>query len=244
MAKLSVNINKIATLRNSRGTDSPNLIQMAKKIVDFGAEGITIHPRADRRHITPKDAVDVKKNITEVEVNFEGDIREEFLELVFDLKPTQCTLVPVKPGEITSNHGWELDKWGFLLKPVIDKLRNLGIRSSIFMHPNDTSSIPLLSKLQPDRIELFTEPFAHAFLFNQNELDKEIEKLAFFAQKAKEQGIGINAGHDLTHENLPVLLEAIPYIEEVSIGHHLISYAIEVGLEKAVQIYLKASNIN
>lgn len=242
MAYLSVNINKIATLRNSRGGENPNLVKTALKLVEMGVDGITIHPRADQRHITPQDVIDISNNIHSVERNFEGDLREEFLEMVFAHKPQQCTLVPVKPGEITSNHGWDLEKWGFLLSPIIERLRSENIRSSLFMHPEDTRSLSYLEKIKPDRIELFTEPYANAFEDGAQSSDKALSNLKEFAYSAHNMGIEINAGHDLTHINLPPLLQQIPIIKEVSIGHHLICHAIDVGLPKAVADYLDASH--
>ena len=163
MAKLSVNVNKIATLRNSRGGNEPDLMRFVQRIVALGAEGITVHPRADRRHITPEDARAVAREVRTVETNFEGDIREEFLDLVLECRPTQCTLVPVKPGEITSNHGWEVRRWSFLLGPVIARLKDEGIRVSLFVEAGDLESVRATAALGGDRIEIYTEPYAEAF---------------------------------------------------------------------------------
>lgn len=242
MARLSVNVNKIATLRNSRMGKEPDLLRLTQDIVRYGAEGITIHPRADQRHITPADVVTIATHIKEVEVNFEGDLREEFLGHVLTHKPAQCTLVPVKPGEVTSNHGWDLQQWGFILSPVIAKIKSAGPRVSLFMHPDDQSSLPLLSEVKADRVELYTEPYARAFAEGGKALDHALGQLKDFSQEALRQGYVLNAGHDLTIENLPLLIKTIPEIDEVSIGHHLVAYAIEVGLKKAVADYLAASH--
>ena len=240
MAKLSVNVNKIATLRNSRGGDEPNLMRSAKHIVSFGAEGITVHPRADRRHITPEDARAVAREIKTVETNFEGDLREEFIDLVLECKPTQCTLVPVKPGEITSNHGWEVKHWAFLLAPVIARMKQDGIRVSLFVEAGDLESVRETASIGADRIEIYTEPYAEAFA--RGDVDKELRKVIQSAEEAARCGVGVNAGHDLTHENLPLLVRQVPNLAEVSIGHHLISHALWVGMEKSVHDYLQATH--
>lgn len=246
MARLSVNVNKIATLRNSRMGKEPDLLRLTQDIVRFGAEGITLHPRADQRHITPEDVVTLATHIKDVELNFEGDLREEFLAHVLRHKPAQCTLVPVKPGEVTSCHGWDLGQWGFILAPVIAKIKSAGPRVSLFMHPDDVGSLAHLSEVGADRVELYTEPYAHAFgqthAEGQKPLDHALGKLQEFSQEALRQGYVLNAGHDLTLDNLPLLIKTIPEIDEVSIGHHLVAYAIEVGLERAVRDYLAASH--
>lgn len=234
MARLSVNVNKIALLRNARGGDAaPHLLDLAKKIVGWGAEGITVHPRADRRHVTPQDARDVAREIRSVETNFEGDTREEFLDLVFECKPSQCTLVPVKPGELTSNHGWDLERWGFLVGPIIRRVRDAGVRVSVFVDP-EPGMVRLAAELGAHRVELYTEPFARAF-FGMGDLASEILRLVESAEAAGESGIGLNAGHDLTTSNLGVLLDAVPDILEVSIGHHLVAQALEDGLPSTVR---------
>lgn len=240
MAKLSVNVNKIATLRNSRGGDAPALLPLAHRIVGYGAEGITVHPRADRRHITPEDARAIAREIRSVETNFEGDVREEFLDLVLECRPTQCTLVPVKPGEITSNHGWDVPRWAFLLEGVIRKLCDAGVRVSLFVEAGDQESVRYAAKLGAQRIELYTEPYAAAF--SRGDYLSELDRLKRSADVAREVGIGINAGHDLTVENLGPLVAAIPDLAEVSIGHHLICRALEWGLEAAVRDYLGAAH--
>ena len=240
MAKLSVNVNKIATLRNSRGGDEPNLMRFAHRIVSLGAEGITIHPRADRRHIAPEDARDVVHEIKTVETNFEGDIREEFLDLVLECRPTQCTLVPVYPGEITSNHGWDVRRWSFLLSPVITRLKEEGIRVSLFVEAGDIESVRETAAIGGDRIEIYTEPYATAF--QQGNVDETLRKVMLSAEEAGRLGVGVNAGHDLTNENLPLLVKKVPNLAEVSIGHHLMSHALDVGMDRAVRDYLQAAH--
>lgn len=235
--KLSVNVNKIALLRNSRGHDAPNVLSFAQKIVSYGAHGITVHPRADRRHITPDDARAVSRHITTVETNFEGDLREEFLELTLDLKPTQCTLVPVTPGEITSHRGWDVAKWGFVLEAVVRRLKKEGIRTSLFVEA-DPAVIPGVAALGADRIEIYTGPYAEAF--ERGDHRAELDRIAATARAAAAAGVGVNAGHDLTIDNLGPLVREVPEIQEVSIGHHLTIRALEVGMRQAVADYLAA----
>ena len=240
MAKLSVNVNKIATLRNSRGGAEPDLMRFVHRIVGLGADGITVHPRADRRHITPEDARDVVREVTTVETNFEGDVREEFIDLVLECRPTQCTLVPVKPGEITSNHGWEVGRWAFLLAPVVARMKQEGIRVSLFVEAGDVASVREAAALGADRIELYTEPYAGSF--GRANLEAELAKVKRSAEEALKLGVGVNAGHDLTHENLPLLVEQVPNLAEVSIGHHLMAHALSVGMDRAVADYLAAAH--
>jgi pyridoxine 5-phosphate synthase len=240
MAKLSVNVNKIATLRNSRGGDEPNLLRFVHRIVSLGAEGITVHPRADRRHITPEDARAVAREVKSVETNFEGDVREEFLDLVLACRPAQCTLVPVKPGEVTSNHGWDVRQWSFLLAPVIARLQQEGIRVSLFVEAGDLESVRATAAIGGDRIEIYTEPYAEAF--QRGNVEEELRKVIASAEEAGRLGVGVNAGHDLTHVNLPLLVQRVPNLAEVSIGHHLMSHALEVGMAKAVADYLQAAH--
>lgn len=238
MVRLSVNVNKIALLRNSRGGEGPNVLEHAKAIVEFGADGITVHPRADRRHITPDDAAAIAAHITTVETNFEGDIREEFLDLCLRLRPTQATLVPVSFGELTSHRGWDARHWGFLLQPVIARLKEEGIRVSLFV-AGDAEQIPRIAEIGADRIELYTAPYADAF--HRGDYAAELDKLVATAEAASRYGLGVNAGHDLKLANLPVLAKAIPQLKEVSIGHYLVAYALEVGMERAVRDYRKAA---
>lgn len=235
--KLSVNVNKIALLRNSRGHDVPNVLSFAQKIVSYGAHGITIHPRADRRHITPDDARAVARHITTVETNFEGDIREEFLELTLALRPTQCTLVPVSPGELTSHRGWDVATWRFLLEPVVKRLKKEGIRTSLFVEA-DPAVVPVVADLGADRIEIYTGPYAMAF--DRGDYRAELDKIVATTKAAIAAGLGVNAGHDLTVQNLGPLVREAPEILEVSIGHHLTAHALEVGMRQAVADYLEA----
>jgi pyridoxine 5-phosphate synthase len=240
MAKLSVNVNKIATLRNSRGGDAPNLMDFVRRIVGYGADGITVHPRADQRHITPADARAVAREVRSVETNFEGDVREEFLDLVLECRPTQCTLVPVKPGEVTSNHGWQVRDWAYLLAPVVARIKAEGVRVSLFVEAGDLDSARAAAEVGADRIEIFTEPYAHAFL--RGEPGAELERVARSAEAAAACGLQVNAGHDLTHLNLPLMVTRIANLAEVSIGHHLVCHALDVGMEAAVRDYLRAAH--
>jgi pyridoxine 5-phosphate synthase len=239
MAKLSVNVNKIATLRNSRGGGTPDLMGFVAHILAFGAQGITVHPRADRRHITPDDARAVARGVKTVETNFEGDVREEFLDLVLECRPTQCTLVPVQPGEVTSNHGWAVSRWAFLLAPVVARLKEEGVRVSLFVEAGDIGSVRAASSIGADRIEIYTEPYAAAFL--RGETGAALDQVLRSAEAAQQCGLEVNAGHDLTHLNLPLLVQRVPNLAEVSIGHHLMSHALLVGMERAVGDYLKAA---
>jgi pyridoxine 5-phosphate synthase len=239
MAKLSVNVNKIATLRNSRGGGTPDLMGFVGHILAFGAQGITVHPRADRRHITPEDARAVARLVQTVETNFEGDVREEFLDLVLECRPTQCTLVPVQPGEVTSNHGWAVSQWAFLLAPVVGRLKEDGIRVSLFVEPGDVGSVRAAASIGADRIEIYTEPYALAF--QRGEPEAELDRVLRSAEAAAQCGLQVNAGHDLTHLNLPLLVRRVPNLAEVSIGHHLISHALLVGMERAMGDYLNAA---
>jgi pyridoxine 5-phosphate synthase len=239
MAKLSVNVNKIATLRNSRGGGTPDLMGFVGHILAFGAQGITVHPRADRRHITPDDARAVARGVMTVETNFEGDVREEFLDLVLECRPTQCTLVPVQPGEVTSNHGWAVSQWAFLLAPVVARLKEEGVRVSLFVEAGDVGSVRAASSIGADRIEIYTEPYATAFL--RGDPGAALDQVVRSAEAAEQCGLEVNAGHDLTHLNLPLLVARVPNLAEVSIGHHLMSHALLVGMERAVGDYLKAA---
>jgi pyridoxine 5-phosphate synthase len=239
MAKLSVNVNKIATLRNSRGGGTPDLMTFVGHIIALGAQGITVHPRADRRHITPEDARAVARGVNAVETNFEGDVREEFLDLVLECRPTQCTLVPVRPGEVTSNHGWDVGQWAFLLAPVVGRLRDEGVRVSLFVEAGDVGSVHAAAGVGAERIEIYTEPYAQAFV--RGDPEAELARVLRSAEAAEQCGLQVNAGHDLTHLNLPLLVRRVPNLAEVSIGHHLISHALMVGMERAVGDYLKAA---
>ena len=237
MTRLSVNINKIATLRNSRGGNNPNLIQVAKDCEAFGAEGITVHPRPDERHIRYKDVYDLKQNIS-TEFNIEGNPKEDkFVELVLANQPAQVTLVPDALNQLTSDHGWDTIKEQAYLKEIIATFKNAGIRVSIFVDPN-VSMVEAAATTGTDRIELYTESYAKAFEAGKKE--EIIQAYISAAEKAKQLGLGINAGHDLDRHNLPYLIQQIPFIDEVSIGHALISDALYLGLENTIQLYKRA----
>ncbi|MFZ9403402.1 MAG: pyridoxine 5'-phosphate synthase [Sediminibacterium sp.] len=237
MTRLSVNINKIATLRNSRGGNNPNLIQVAKDCEAFGAEGITVHPRPDERHIRYKDVYDLKQNIS-TEFNIEGNPKEDkFVELVLANQPAQVTLVPDALNQLTSDHGWDTIKEQTYLKEIIARFKNAGIRVSIFVDPNE-AMVEAAATTGTDRIELYTESYAKAFEAGKKE--EIIQAYIKAAEKAKQLGLGINAGHDLDRHNLPYLIQQIPFIDEVSIGHALISDALYLGLENTIQLYKRA----
>ena len=233
MTKLSVNINKLATLRNSRGGNNPDLIKAAKDIERFGADGITVHPRPDERHIRYQDVFDLKKIIT-TEFNIEGNPTEtKFTELVLANKPTQVTLVPDVLGQLTSNHGWNTIEHAVYLKEIIAVFKNAGIRVSIFVDP-DIEMVNAAKATGTDRIELYTESFAKNYSTGK---EKAIANYAAAAAKANELGLGINAGHDLDLNNLKYFSQNIPGLLEVSIGHALICDALYLGLENTVQLY-------
>ncbi len=231
-AKLSVNVNKIATLRNARGGDVPNVVQVAKDCERFGADGITVHPRPDERHITRQDVYDLKEVVT-TEFNIEGYPNERFLSLIDEVRPEQVTLVPDPPGVLTSNAGWDTEANEGLLKDLCDGFREKGIRSSIFVDTN-LVNIEYAAKTGVDRIELYTGPFADDY---PTDPEKAIAAYVEAANLAQELGLGINAGHDLSLDNLKFFAEKIPGLLEVSIGHALISDALYLGLENTVQMY-------
>ena len=231
---LSVNINKIATLRNARGENTPNLVQVAIDCERFGADGITIHPRPDERHITEKDVYELAKVVT-TEYNIEGFPNSRFMKLVSDVRPTQATLVPDAPGVLTSNAGWEIKKNETLLTELAVELKELSIRSSIFVDTN-VENIEYAAKCGIDRIELYTGPYAEEFKLNPK---KAIEHYHSAAKFACEIGLEINAGHDLDLTNLSYFKENIAGLKEVSIGHALISNALYLGLENTIQLYKK-----
>jgi pyridoxine 5-phosphate synthase len=237
MTKLSVNINKIATLRNARGHNNPDVLQAAVNIERFGADGITVHPRPDERHIRYQDVYDLKKTIT-TEFNIEGNPTEEkFVELVLANKPTQVTLVPDVLGQLTSNHGWNTIEHADYLKSVIATFKDAGIRVSIFVDPI-VEMVEGAKATGTDRIELYTENFATEFAAGRHQ--QGIEPYIAAAHKAQEMELGINAGHDLDLYNLPYFSKHIPGLMEVSIGHALICDALYLGLENAVQLYKRA----
>jgi pyridoxine 5-phosphate synthase len=233
MTKLSVNINKLATLRNARGGNNPDLIQAAKDIQRFGADGITVHPRPDERHIRYQDVFDIKKIIT-TEFNIEGNPTEKkFTELVLANKPTQVTLVPDALGQLTSNHGWNTIKHASYLKDIIAVFKNAGIRVSIFVDP-DIEMVTAAKATGTDRVELYTESFAKNYKAGK---EHAIAPYIAAATRANELSLGINAGHDLDLDNLNYFSQNIPGLLEVSIGHALICDAIYLGLENVVQLY-------
>lgn len=234
MTKLSVNINKIATLRNSRGGDVPNLLQVAKDVQKFGAEGVTVYPRPDERHIRYQDARDLK-NVVYTEYNIEGNPVTKFIDLVLEIKPTQVTLVPDADDAITSNAGWDTIKHKDFLIEVIDEFKRNNIRTSIFVDPV-VAMVEGAKATGTDRIELYTESFAHEYGLGNL---KGIEPYVQAALKANELGLGINAGHDLSLENTKFFKENIPGLLEVSIGHALISESLYLGLENVVNMYLQ-----
>jgi len=235
MTRLSVNINKIATLRNSRGGNNPDLVQVAKDCELFGAQGITVHPRPDERHIRYQDVFDLKEIVT-TEFNIEGNCQEQkFIDLVLANKPEQVTLVPDVLGQITSNHGWDTIANRDYLTEMISVFKQAGIRVSIFVDPI-VEMIEGAAKTGTDRIELYTE--AYATHYHQNR-DEAIAPYIEAAELAHELGLGINAGHDLDLNNLKFFADNIPALDEVSIGHALISDALYFGLENTIQMYLR-----
>ncbi len=233
MTKLSVNVNKIATLRNSRGGDIPNLVKVASDIESFGAEGITIHPRPDERHIRYQDAYDLKKIVT-TEYNIEGNPIPEFMEMVLKIKPTQVTLVPDSVDTLTSNAGWDTIANQSYLQEVISEFKKAGIRTSIFIG-TDLKLIEAAAKTGADRIELYTEEFATQYDLGNRKAVKPYTDAAILGH---DLGLGINAGHDLSLENIKFFKDNIPNLAEVSIGHALISESLYLGLENVVNMYL------
>ena len=234
MTRLSVNVNKIATLRNARGGNNPNVVKVARDCEAFGAQGITVHPRPDERHITYQDVLDLKEVVT-TEYNIEGYPDARYLELVSRVKPAQATLVPDPPDVLTSNAGWDTVKHAGLLTEIIAGLKNQGIRTSIFVDTN-LANIEGAARVGTDRIELYTEPYASQYHQNR---EAAIKPFVAAAARAKELGLAINAGHDLDLHNLNYLVTTIPYIAEVSIGHALIADALYYGLENTIQMYLQ-----
>ncbi len=235
MTKLSVNINKIATLRNARGGDTPGVKQAAVAVQRFGAQGITVHPRPDERHIRYADVWEISPVIT-TEFNLEGNPSEaRFVELVLAVKPTQVTLVPDAVGQITSNHGWDTWAHALFLQEMIQRFREAGIRTSIFVDP-DLRMIEGAKQTGTDRIELYTEAYAKEYETNPELAVKPYREAALLAQ---ELGLGLNAGHDLNLQNLRYFRDAVPGLQEVSIGHALIADALYFGLQNTVQMYLR-----
>ena len=236
MARLSVNINKIATLRNSRGGNNPDVLQAALACERFGAQGITVHPRPDERHIRYQDVYDLKANI-KTELNIEGNSREEkFVRLVLDTQPAQVTLVPDDPAQITSNHGWDTIKHQAYLRDICALFKGEGIRVSIFVDP-DPEMVAAAADTGTDRVELYTEAYAREFPDNP---ELAIAPYVEAAKVAQQVGVGLNAGHDLDLHNLRYFSQRIPGLLEVSIGHALISDALYLGLEETIKRYLAA----
>lgn len=235
MTKLSVNINKIATIRNARGGNTPDLIKMAMNLERYGAEGITVHPRPDERHITYKDVFDLKPTL-KTEFNIEGNPKEKkFIDLVLAVKPQQVTLVPDSQGQITSDHGWDTLQHKEYLIDIISLFKSHNIRTSIFIDP-DLKMVEGAKATGTDRIELYTEEYARLFHTKKEEAIKPFTSAALLSHQLE---IGVNAGHDLSLENLNYFYKHVPHLSEVSIGHALISDALYYGLENTVQLYLR-----
>lgn len=232
MTKLSVNINKIATIRNARGGDTPNVVQVAIDCERFGAEGITVHPRPDERHITLKDTYDLAE-VVKTEFNIEGYPDQRFNKIISEIKPTQATLVPDPPNVLTSNAGWDTKKHLDLLSDLVKQYKEINVRSAIFVDTN-LVNIEYAARSGVDRIELYTGPFADQFSQNP---EKAIEQYILAANYANELGLGINAGHDLSLDNLKFFKSKVNNLLEVSIGHALISDALYLGLENTIQRY-------
>ena len=233
MTKLSVNINKIATIRNARGGVSPNVVQVAIDCERFGAQGITVHPRPDERHITLRDAYELKDVVT-TEFNIEGFPDERFMKIIKDIQPQQATLVPDPPGVLTSNAGWNVIENKNFLQKIIAQLQDMGVRTSLFLG-TEIHQLEMVKEIGAERIELYTGPFAENYTKNK---ELAVNDFILTAQKAYELELGVNAGHDLSLDNLSYLIHKIPFIDEVSIGHALISDSLYLGLENTIQRYL------
>lgn len=232
MTQLSVNINKIATLRNARGANNPNVVKVALDCERFGAQGITVHPRPDERHIRYRDVLDLAKVVT-TEFNIEGYPDQRYMQLIREVKPAQATLVPDPPDAITSNTGWDTIAHQSLLQEIVAELKEIGTRVSIFINPEAKYFEP--AKLTgTDRVELYTEPYASHY---HQDREKAVKPYVEVAHLARELGLGLNAGHDLDLHNLAFLHQSIPFLEEVSIGHALICDALYYGLENTIQMY-------
>lgn len=246
MARLSVNINKVATLRNSRGQGLPSVVDAARVCLEADARGITVHPRADARHITATDVRELAELLApyreKVEYNIEGDPRPDLLALVHEVRPHQCTLVPVRPGEVTSEAGWPADTPVDALRAQVLALKDAGVRVAMFIDPT-VDAVRWAASLGADRVELYTEPYARAFATTGADLQGSLDTYAQASQAAADLGLGVNAGHDLDLENLPDFVHAMPRLDEVSIGHAIISYALYVGLRQAVREYLEAVQV-
>ncbi|MCD8236625.1 MAG: pyridoxine 5'-phosphate synthase [Prevotellaceae bacterium] len=237
MTKLSVNINKVATIRNARGGNNPDVLQVALDCEKFGADGITVHPRPDERHIRYQDVIDLKP-VLSTEFNIEGYPQDSFVDLVIKVKPTQVTLVPDKPGQITSNAGWDTKTNFDFLTDIVCGFKENGIRTSIFVG-TDIEMIEYAAKIGADRVELYTEPYASAYSENR---EMAVKPFVDAAKAARNCGLGLNAGHDLSLENLQYISEQIPWMDEVSIGHALICDALYLGLETTIRRYKECLN--
>lgn len=234
MTKLSVNINKIATIRNARGGNNPNILKVAQDCESYGADGITVHPRPDERHIRYADVIDLRP-LLKTEFNIEGYPSAPFIDLVLKVKPHQVTLVPDSPEQITSNAGWDTKKHVDFLSEIINELKSAGIRSSIFVDSN-TEMLEYAAKTGTDRVELYTEPYASMYPTNPEEA---VAPFVQAAQVARQLGLGLNVGHDLSLENLAYLHKNIPWIDEASIGHALVCDALYLGLKATIEQYKK-----
>jgi pyridoxine 5-phosphate synthase len=240
LIRLSVNVNKVAALRNSRGGSVPSVLEAVHACLDAGAAGITVHPRADARHISPADVREIARELSllkgRIEYNIEGDPRPDLLRLVHEVRPDQCTLVPVRPGEVTSQAGWSTDTPPEALERVIRELKDAGIRVSLFVDPAE-AAIGWAADRGADRVELYTEPFARAFERGAAAARQSFAKYAIAADLAASLRLGVNAGHDLDLHNL-VLFRTLPHLAEVSIGHALVSHALFAGIARSVREYL------
>ncbi|MFH1613925.1 MAG: pyridoxine 5'-phosphate synthase [Planctomycetota bacterium] len=237
MTKLSVNLNKVALLRNQRDVGIPNVIEAAKAVIRAGAYGVTVHPRPDERHTRYSDVYELAAMLS-VEFNIEGNpFTGRYMEVVREVKPDQATLVPDAPGANTSDHGWDLRKDGKRLRLIVDELKGLGIRVSVFMDANPPT-VQLAKSVGADRIELYTEPYARAFRTGEG-LEEVLSRYVKSAEEAERSGMGLNAGHDLNLENLGKFCSSVPNLLEVSIGHALISESLYMGLEQTVKEYLR-----
>ena len=234
MTRLSVNINKIATLRNARGGNNPDVVKVAIDCERFGAQGITVHPRPDERHIRYSDVINLKK-VVKTEFNIEGYPDERYLKLIKEVRPAQATLVPDEPAAITSNAGWDTLKNASFLKDVVQQIKSLGVRVSVFVDPSPRM-VEGAAKISADRIELYTEPYAQEYHLSREVAVKPYIECGSIARRA---GLGVNAGHDLDLNNLKYLVQSIPDLDEVSIGHALVCDALYYGLENTIQLYLK-----
>lgn len=242
MTKLSVNVNKVALLRNSRSLDIPGVVRLSRIALEAGAQGITVHPRPDARHIRSADVHELARLLRswpEAEFNIEGNpFQPPLLELARAVKPQQCTLVPDDPGALTSDHGWDFVRDGARLRPVVNELKGLGIRVSLFVDPQPAAMADAAAT-GADRVELYTEPYARAF--GSAREAAVLQQYAATARSAQAAGLGVNAGHDLNRDNLPRFLAAVPGVAEVSIGHALVADALELSMAVAVREYLKAT---